>query len=105
MHIMIDDVIQNFSSDPKINISTLSEQFESDGVTVTLGSTGENDLLIAYNITVVPQVPVIHIDNYFQLRVPYNTLLNVSISATVMCGESSTSYIDLYYSKCMFLHL
>ena len=57
-----------------------------------------------YNITVVPQVPIRHVnaERYscqLLMRVPYNTLFNVSISASVMCGESSTSHIELYYGQ------
>ena len=95
----------NLFSDPSINITTLSERFESNDVKVTLGLIGESGFLITYNISVVPQVPVRHNnterDVYrLSVRVPYNTVLNVSVSASMMCGDRITNqYFELYYGQ------
>ena len=88
-------------SGPNFNITTLSEHVGSDGVTVTLGVIGENGHLITYNISVVPQVPINNTERgvyqLYEMNVPYNTLLNVSVSASLCGGSIANRYIELYY--------
>ena len=83
-----------------MNISSISEQFEREGVTVTVTLEWTQDSsLVSFNISVFPQV-AIHFNGSVsaQLMVPYNTAHNVSISA-VFCGLSSTTYIVLSYGE------
>ena len=80
-----------------MNIGAFSEYFDSNGVTIILELTQDLLINVAYNISVVPDIPVRNIDSTsFDLTVSYNTHVNVSISATAMCGES-TIYVELYY--------
>ena len=93
-----------------MNISSLSEQFAREGVIVTLEWTHESSL-VSFNISVHPHVPVqlsiiqnisssLQLTAMAQLLIPYNTVYNISISATVLCGLSNTTYILLNYGEC-----
>ena len=88
--------------DPIFNITTLSERFKNNGVAVTLGLTGENAHLIMYNISVIPQVLANRYDSVereLSMTVPYNAVLNVSISASMCGGGTTNQYIELYYGQ------
>ena len=88
----------------ELEITILSEQFEKDGVIVTLEWTEENSLY-SYNISVSPQLEVMFIERVsfrVQLSVPYNSFYNVSIAAVPLCRRNNvTTFIgpSLYYSE------
>ena len=88
-----------------MNISSLSEQFERKGAIVTLEWTRESSL-VSFNVSVHPEVATqLNVSDYSsstataQLVIPYNIVHNVSISATILCGLSSTTTILLNYGK------
>ena len=86
--------------DSEVNISSCSEQFGSDGVTVILEWTYVNRH-VSYNVSVVPQLSVIFIESTsIQLIVPYNTLYNVGVHATLCQQVSAATFIGLNYSEC-----
>ena len=49
--------------DPEVNIGAFSEQFDSNGVTIVLKLTQGLLINVAYNISVVPGIPVRNIDS------------------------------------------
>ena len=85
-------------------ITILSEQFERDGIIVTLGIE-DNTLYESYHVNANPQLAsdsVISIIDraMFQIKVLYNIVYNVSVVATHLCGQNNmTTFIELYYSK------
>ena len=85
-----------------MNITFLSEHFEIDNITVILEWTPESSLY-RYNFSVVPQLEVEWFQNdntRAHLTVVYNTLYNVSVIATHLCGQNSvTAMIELYYGE------
>ena len=85
-------------SPPAVNIRANSERFGSNAVTLILEWTQENSY--SYNISAAPQVAIRSIGSTsVQLAVPYNTLLNVSITA-LLCGQKhATTSITLVYSE------
>ena len=90
----------NLPSDLKVNISILSEHFEIDDVTIILEWTLDDSSLITYSFSVIPQTAVTFSGGAMaQLTIPYNTLYNVSISATVLCGRKTTTSIRLNHSE------
>ena len=67
----------------------LSEEFGKDGVIVTLEWTEENSLYL-YNVSVSPQLEVTFIGRVgIQLKVPYNSLYNVSVVAVPPCPHQN----------------
>ena len=88
-------------ADPEVNISSISELFESNHVTVTLKWTSESSVQsVAYNVSVVPQGAVkFNGSTTAQLTLTYNTLYNVSILAAVQCGLNATTSIVLKYGE------
>ena len=83
-----------------MNISAISDQFKLDNVTVNLVWTPVENPLGSYSISVTPQTALIFNGSAAaQLTIPYNTLYNVSISAVIPCGQSSTAYIMLNYGE------
>ena len=86
-----------YHADPEINISSVSEHFESDHVTVTLKWTSESSgQLVAYNVSVVPHgqgAIKFNGSTMAQLTLSYNTLYDVSILAAVPCGLNTTTSI------------
>ena len=90
-----------FIEHQKSEVTVLSEEFEVDGVIITLGI-GEN-AHYSYHVSAIPQLTsVTSIGSArFQFEIPYNTLYNVSVVAAHLCGQNNvTTFIDLYYSKC-----
>ena len=82
-------VLVNLIADHKI-IKT--EEFGNDYIIVTLQWTNES----FYNITVGPYLPFMFLESTsVQLRVPYNTLYNVSILRIDPCGQKSS--FEVYY--------
>ena len=84
-------------------ITVLSEQFERDGVIVTLGIE-ENTLYESYvsaNPQLISDSVISIIDRAtFQIKILYNIMYNVSVVAAHLCGRNNvTTFIDLYYSK------
>ena len=58
-----------------INVSVYSEQFDSDGVTVTLAWMPAESSLVSYTVSVVPQTAIIfNGSSVAQLTIPYNTI-------------------------------
>ena len=76
-------------SDSQVNISLLSEQFESDGALVTLKWIHQNFYL--YNVSVVPHLKYSVVETaVIQLKINYNTFYNVTITVLPPCGENNT---------------
>ena len=75
------------------------EQFESDGVFILLEWIQEPSLYV----TVTPDMALWingSANVNLELRVPYNTLYNVSIVATPPCGQDTATHsIELFYRK------
>ena len=92
-----------YYADPKVNISSVSEQFESDHVIITLKWTSESSgQLVVYNVSIVPQgqrAVKFNGSAMAQLTLSYNTLYNVSILAAVPCGLNTTRSIALNYGE------
>ena len=84
--------------DSQVNISLLSEQFESDNVLVVLEWI-QHDFHI-YNVSTVPQLEHYDVDHEIariHLNVSYNTFYNVTVIASSPCGQKSMSnFIGLY---------
>ena len=85
------------------NITSLSEQFESQDVSVTLELIMFKKYSIySYQVTVVPQLNSIvysERDRFkFQLKVSYDILYNVTVELS-QCATISTATTVLYYSK------
>ena len=82
-----------------MNISTTSEQFGRDAVSVTLQWIPKS--LYSYNVIVNPQVQLqFNGSTRVQLILSYNTLYNVSVVATHLCGQNAVNminFVELYY--------
>ena len=77
--------------DTELEITIISEQFEKDGAIVTLEWTEENSLY-SYNVSFSPQLEVMFIGRVrVQLKVPYNSLYNVSVAAIPPCQQSNVT--------------
>lgn len=82
----------------------LSEQFEADGVIVTL-EWAEDNTLYSYNVSVSPWLEVVFIGRVrVQLKVPYNSHHIVSVAALPPCQHQNDivkncAYHSLYYSE------
>ena len=85
--------------DPEINITLLSEQFENDGVIVTLEWVHRNSYI--YNASVTPQpLEIAYCDvTRITFNVSYNTHYSMNIAALSPCGVTSSSTISIYYVK------
>ena len=85
----------------KIEIYPLSEQFESEGVTVTLELT-ELNMLYSYHVNAIPQL-ISHLffgRKMVQLNVSYNVHYNVSVLAASPCGKNNvTTFSEIYYGE------
>lgn len=87
----------------QLNVTLLSEQFESSGTVVTLGWTAAN-LNLYYNITINPHVEVMTL-RYNQmsrawLNLTYNTFYNVNVVASSSCGHNVMNhFLGLHYSE------
>ena len=77
----------------------MTEEFESDGVVVTLEWVQQN--FYSYNVSVVPQLEyTVNEFTRVQLNVSYNTFYSLSIIASPPCGQNSTvKFIGLHYCK------
>ena len=86
----------------KVNITSLSEEFESSGVTVLLEWT--RDSTRVFNVIVTPWINMtFNGTSIVQIRALYNTQYNISIVTEHPCGQRhTTTLIELYYSECMF---
>ena len=88
-----------------MKIKANSEQFGTDAVTLVLEWTQENSSLsYSYNVSAAPdpQLATKFIGSTsVQLTVPYNTLFNVSVTASEnLCGQIHvTTEITLLYSE------
>ena len=85
-----------------MNISTTSEQFGHDAVSVTLQWIPASfNSLYSYNVIVDPQVQLqFNGSTRVQLTLSYNTLYNVSVVATHLCGQNTNNmitFVELYY--------
>ena len=81
----------------------MTEQFESDGVTVTL-EWYQNRSFYSYYVSVTPDI-VMRTNGsiLLKLKVPYNTFYNVSILATPPCGKNNvTNFTELFYRELNF---
>ena len=93
----------NFSC-TELEITVLSEEFEEDGVIVTLEWT-EINFAYSYNVSLYPKLEITSIGKAsVQLKVPYNDLHNVSIVAILPCRHqkdtaTSLDCLSLYYSE------
>ena len=99
------EMTQFINYDVDLEITVLTEEFEQDGVTVTLEWTEENSLY-SYDVIVSPELDVMVI-NYFgrfsvRLKVPYNRLYNVSVAAMPPCQRNNMATFigpSLYYTE------
>jgi hypothetical protein len=88
-------------TDPQINITILPEQFESDGVVVTLEWTRDSYL---YNISGVPG-PLLETGyggfTRIAFNVSYNTHYSVNVTTAPLCGLKliSNTAIMLHYGN------
>ena len=82
----------------------LSEEFGKDGAIVTLEWAEENSLY-SYNFNISPQLNVTFIERVrVQLKVPYNSLYNVSVAAIPPCRHQNDIVnnfvgLSLHYSE------
>ena len=87
----------------EITVTTLSEQFERECVTVTLELT-ELKMLYSYHINATPQL-ISHMligHKMVQLNVSYNVHYNVSVLAASPCGKNNvTTFSEIYYGEVM----
>ena len=87
-------------------VRCVSEDFEGDGVVVTLEwIRGQENSLYTYHVDVTPQPPFIISLNRssVQLKLLYNVPYNVSVVKTSPCGQSLRSRVtidELYYGEC-----
>lgn len=96
-----DKLILDSATDPKeVAITSVSEQYEGNGVIVTLEWTQENPLY-SYNVSVIPPAEITFTGKArAQMKVSYNTSYNVSVMASSPCGRSdATNFTELYYSE------
>ena len=84
------------------NVTSLSEQFEGQGVLATLELTQKTSIYnSSYQVTVVPQLSLVFLEkNIFQLRVSYDIPYNVTVELS-LCRQTvtDTTSIVLYYSE------
>ena len=81
--------------------SHMMEQFESDGVLVTL-EWHQNPNFHSYYVSVIPNNIIVMRTNgsvHLMLKVPYNTFYNISILAALPCGENMTDFTELFYRE------
>ena len=83
------------------------EQFESDAVIVTLEWHHQDISHNSYYVNITPDIAM-RINGSasinLKLKVPYNTLYNVSIAATPPCGQTNvTSFTELLYRESMII--
>ena len=85
--------MSNYYTDPEVN---RTEEFGTDGVTVTLKCALEN----SYNVTTTPYLPVIFSGSTsIQIKVQYNALYNVSVlGIPPICGQIDNVF-QLYYGE------
>ena len=94
-----------FNLEARANFTIVSEQFDSNGVTVTLEWAQENSLY-SYQVSVVP--PSRNVISSpgservrFQVKALYDILYTISVDPS-LCGLSgTTSSTTLYYGKYM----
>lgn len=84
-----------------LGINTLSEQFESNVVTVIVEWNVEESSARHYDVFIRPPAIFMYKQNTIvQLRISYNIAYNVSIESTsMMCRRNMTAVTELYYSK------
>ena len=81
---------------PNLSVNTIEEHFGIENVTVVLEWDKDEH---TYNITVVPHVPVLYInETVIQLTVPYNSFHFVSVIAT-LCDHNATNVTELHYGE------
>ena len=62
-------------TDPRVNVSSVLEQFDSNHVTVIIEWTLDNSFPVSYNVSVVPQREIMFSGSRTaRLTVPYNSL-------------------------------
>ena len=99
-----------FSDTPRLHLSTPTEQFTSDRVTVLLEWTFSLSQIyyqcLPWNVSifVVPDTEVTRGNMSAQLTLQYNTLYNVSLTQPGICGQpNQTEFIHLNYSKSLVI--
>ena len=84
-------------------LSIISEDFESNGVVVTLKWLTHVQLIYTYHVDIVPQPSSLIIGvnrSSVQLKILYNLAYNVSVVKMSPCGQSIATIIELYYGEC-----
>jgi hypothetical protein len=84
-----------------LEVTTLSERFGREYVTVTLLLT-ELDSLYSYNVSAIPQlISQTFIENTMvQVKVSYSTHYNVSIIAASPCGKNNlANFTEIYFGE------
>lgn len=78
-------------------ITTFEEQFGTDNVSVVLE--WDEEYHTAYNVITSPHVNLWYVrESVIHLIVPYNTIVNVSVVAT-LCNHSITNMTQLRYGE------
>jgi hypothetical protein len=94
-------MVYNVIGNQNIAVTTLSKQFESEGVTVTLLLTGL-DPLYSYHVSAIPQlISQTFIESAMvQVKVSYNIHYNVSILAASPCGKNNlTNFTEVFFGE------
>ena len=91
----------NYCIHAGINITFLSEQFDSAVVTVDFEWVAQGSRLRSYDLIITPQPAfTFRRAEGVQLQVFYNTVYNVSVVGTsLICRKNVTTLIGLYYSE------
>ena len=85
------------SAIPNLSVNTIEDHFGIENVTVVLE--WDKDEHITYNVTVIPHVPLLYInETVIQLTVPYNSFHFVSVVAT-LCDHNATNVTKLHYGE------
>ena len=88
----------------EVNVSSRLEQFGHDSVLVILDYTQEGlSSLYSINVTVAPHASIVFIGRMsIQLTLSYDTLYNISVVATHLCGPVGTATLIELYLYCKF---
>ena len=85
-------------------LDIISVDSETDGVSITLEWTPQ--VGVSYNVTVIPAIDVIFTERAMSVNLSllYNTVYNVSVVATSLCGQLiRATFIELHYGEQQFV--
>ena len=83
-----------------VNIQIMSEDLERDGVRATLEWTQDNSSFYSYNVSVTPNPASALTTERMRvlLKVTYDIPYNISVQATPVCGNGTSSQFLLNYT-------